>query len=165
MNVLSSCLAEESRNIFCWIKDFKMKTSLKIQNYFHKDLMKESSNCSYSAVNVLVNIKHFVPHFSIILLCKEHTVQITLGVPICSLVLCKSVLPALKGQWYSITRMWVGSWCFGKDPYTNWKIINLLGFEFCSAIWLIFNILWLFYVLIKLQEIMCFSKLVFITIC
>lgn len=30
----------------------------------------------------------------------------TLSAPICSLLLCKSVLPALKGQCYSITRMW-----------------------------------------------------------
>lgn len=65
-------------------------------------------------MNVLVNIKHFVPRFSIILLCKECTVQISsemgrgwaLSAPICSLSLCKSAPPALKGQWYSVTRMW-----------------------------------------------------------
>lgn len=60
-----------------------------------------------------MNIQHFVQYFPVILLCKEHAVQVafkrgwgrTPTNPICSLLFCKSVLPALKGQWYSISRM------------------------------------------------------------
>lgn len=123
-------------------------------------------------MSVLMNIRHFVRYFSIILSCKEHAVQITFEAgrgrtptnPICSLLLCKSVLPALKGQRYPITRMWAD--LLSRELVLWQRSLYKLRNTKCFRLWVLlrslitffFIHLWLLYLLIKPLESLYFPK-------